>query len=140
LTFEITESAIISDPAKMTSVVGRLKGLGLGIAIDDFGTGYTSLAYLARLPITQLKIDRTFVNNMPGGGDEAAIVRSIIALGHDLNLEVVAEGVESEVTYAQLARLGCDTIQGYWLSPPLASRELGEWMARTQPRVDEEAA
>jgi diguanylate cyclase (GGDEF)-like protein/PAS domain S-box-containing protein len=140
LTIEITESAIISDPAKLTSVVCRLKALGLGIAIDDFGTGYTSLAYLARLPITQLKIDRTFVENMDGDGDDAAIVRSIIALGHDLNLEVVAEGVESEVTYTQLARLGCDTIQGYWLSRPLASHELGDWMARIERRTDEAAA
>jgi diguanylate cyclase (GGDEF)-like protein len=140
LTVEITESAIISDPAKMTSVVARLRALNLGIAIDDFGTGYTSLAYLARLPITQLKIDRTFVDNMHDDGDDAAIVRSIITLGHDLSLEVVAEGVESEVAYAQLARLGCDTIQGYWLSRPLASHELGDWIGRIQPRTDEAAA
>jgi diguanylate cyclase (GGDEF)-like protein/PAS domain S-box-containing protein len=139
LTVEITESAIISDPAKMTSVIRKLRALGLGIAIDDFGTGYTSLAYLARLPITQLKIDRAFVHNMHGDADDAAIVRAVITLGHDLNLEVVAEGVETEDTYAQLAQLGCDTIQGYWLSRPLASHEFAEWLACI-PRSDEAAA
>jgi diguanylate cyclase (GGDEF)-like protein/PAS domain S-box-containing protein len=140
LTVEITESAIISDPSKITSVIRRLKALGLGVAIDDFGTGYTSLAYLARLPITQLKIDRAFVQNMRGDADDAAIVRAVITIGHDLGLEVVAEGVESEETYTQLARLGCDTIQGYWLSHPLAPHEFGEWMARIHESADEAAA
>jgi predicted signal transduction protein with EAL and GGDEF domain len=129
LTFEITESAIISDPAGTKDVIRRLKGLGVGISIDDFGTGYTSLAYLARLPITQLKIDRSFVIDMNRNADDAAIVRSIITLGHDLGLEVVAEGVETQEAHDQLARLGCDTIQGYWLSPPLPPCELRAWLA-----------
>ena len=107
----------------------RLKELGVGISIDDFGTGYTSLAYLARLPITQLKIDRSFVIDMNRNADDAAIVRSIITLGHDLGLEVVAEGVETEEARDQLARLGCDTIQGYWLSRPLPPDELRAWLA-----------
>jgi diguanylate cyclase (GGDEF)-like protein/PAS domain S-box-containing protein len=128
LTLEITESAIISDPVGTQDVIRRLKELGVGISIDDFGTGYTSLAYLARLPITQLKIDRSFVLNMDRNADDAAIVRSIITLGHDLALEVVAEGVETEHAYDQLARLGCDTIQGYLLSKPLAPDELGAWL------------
>jgi EAL domain-containing protein (putative c-di-GMP-specific phosphodiesterase class I) len=127
LTFEITESAIISDPAGTKDVIRRLKELGVGIAIDDFGTGYTSLAYLARLAITQLKIDRSFVMNMDSNADDAAIVRSIITLGHDLNLEVVAEGVESDEAFASLSRLGCDTIQGYWLSRPLPPEQMRAW-------------
>jgi diguanylate cyclase (GGDEF)-like protein/PAS domain S-box-containing protein len=129
LTVELTESAIVSDPVRTGDVIRGLKELGVGIAIDDFGTGYTSLAYLARLAVTQLKIDRSFVKNMHDHADDAAIVRSIITLGHDLGLEVVAEGVESRLTYEQLAVLGCDTVQGYWLSRPLPPAELGEWLA-----------
>ena len=127
LTFEITESAIISDPAGTKDVIRRLKELGVGIAIDDFGTGYTSLAYLARLAITQLKIDRSFVMNMDTNADDAAIVRSIITLGHDLNLEVVAEGVESDEAFDSLSRLGCDTVQGFWLSRPLPPEQVRAW-------------
>jgi diguanylate cyclase (GGDEF)-like protein/PAS domain S-box-containing protein len=140
LTLEITESAIVSDPVRTADVIRRLKELGVGIAIDDFGTGYTSLAYLARLAITELKVDRSFVQDMQSDTDDAAIVRSIITLGHDLGLEVVAEGVESKATYDQLALLGCDTIQGYWLSRPLPPRELGEWLVRARWQTGEAAA
>ncbi|MDP9256172.1 MAG: PAS domain S-box protein [Actinomycetota bacterium] len=132
LTVEITESAIVSDPVRTAGVIRELKQLGVGIAIDDFGTGYTSLSYLARLAITQLKIDRSFVQNMDGDSDDAAIVRAIITLGHDLGLEVVAEGVESRATYDNLAALGCDLVQGYWLSRPLPPAELTKWLAGTQ--------
>jgi diguanylate cyclase (GGDEF)-like protein/PAS domain S-box-containing protein len=132
LTVEITESAIVSDPVRTAGVIRELKQLGVGIAIDDFGTGYTSLSYLARLAITQLKIDRSFVRNMEGDGDDAAIVRAIITLGHDLGLEVVAEGVESRATYDNLAALGCDLVQGYWLSRPLPPAELTKWLKDTQ--------
>jgi EAL domain-containing protein (putative c-di-GMP-specific phosphodiesterase class I) len=128
LTVEMTESAIVSDPAKAAGVITRLRELGVAIAVDDFGTGYTSLAYLARLAITQLKIDGSFVQHMHRNADDAAIVRSIITLGHDLGLEVVAEGVETQETYDQLAALGCDTIQGYLLSRPLAPADLCEWI------------
>jgi diguanylate cyclase (GGDEF)-like protein/PAS domain S-box-containing protein len=140
LTIEITESAIVSDPVRTAGVISRLKELGVGIAIDDFGTGYTSLAYLARLAITQLKIDRSFVQNMDSDADDAAIVRAIITLGHDLGLEVVAEGVETKATYDQLARLGCDTVQGYWLSRALPPDDLGEWLTHTARRLGEAAA
>jgi diguanylate cyclase (GGDEF)-like protein/PAS domain S-box-containing protein len=128
LTFEITESAIISDPAGTKDVIRRLRELGVGISIDDFGTGYTSLAYLARLAVTQLKVDRSFVLQMDTNADDAAIVRSIITLGHDLGLEVVAEGVETEAAFDQLAALGCDTVQGYWLSRPLPPAALRDWL------------
>ncbi len=140
LTVEITESAIVSDPARTTGVIRRLEELGVGVSIDDFGTGYTSLAYLARLAITQLKIDRSFVLNMDAGADDAAIVRSIITLGHDLGLEVVAEGVETKAIYEELARLGCDTVQGYWLSYPLPPGDLSAWITRFTTRAGEAAA
>ncbi len=121
-------------------MIARLRELAVGVAIDDFGTGYTSLSYLARLAITQLKIDRSFIFNMHTDADDAAIVRSITTLGHDLGLEVVAEGVESRATYDLLARLGCDIVQGYWLSRPLPPDELREWLARTGSRTHEAAA
>ena len=113
----------------------RLKELGVGIAIDDFGTGYTSLAYLARLADHAAQ-DRSLVRarTCASDADDAAIVRSIITLGHDLGLEVVAEGVETRETYDQLARLGCDTAQGFWLSRPLPPAELAEWLARLASR------
>ena len=119
----------MSDPAGTKAVIHQLRELGVGIAIDDFGTGYTSLAYLARLAITQLKIDRSFVLNMDSDSHDAAIVRSIITLGHDLKLEVVAEGVETEAAYDRLAQLGCDVVQGYWLSRPLPPAGLSRWLA-----------
>ncbi len=140
LTLEITESAIALDPARTRSVIDRLGELGVGISIDDFGTGYTSLAYLARLPITQLKIDRSFVQTMGTDADDAAIVRAIITLGHDLGLEVVAEGVENEAIYEQLAALDCDTIQGYWLSRPLPPEAVGRWARRAGGMSGEAAA
>jgi EAL domain-containing protein (putative c-di-GMP-specific phosphodiesterase class I) len=140
LTFEITESAIVSDPAGTKAVIHQLRELGVGVAIDDFGTGYTSLAYLARLAITQLKIDRSFVLNMDSDSHDAAIVRSIITLGHDLKLEVVAEGVETEAAYDRLARLGCDVIQGYWLSRPLPPAELSRWLAGSGNGANQAAA
>ena len=124
LTLEITESAIVSDPAQTKAVVGRLSALGVGISIDDFGTGYTSLSYLARLELDQIKIDRSFVSTMDSNAGDAAIVRSIISLGHDLGLEVVAEGVETAITWDQLAVLGCDVVQGYYFSRPLPAEEL----------------
>jgi EAL domain-containing protein (putative c-di-GMP-specific phosphodiesterase class I) len=125
---EITESAISSDPAGTKDVIRRLRDLGVGVAIDDFGTGYTSLAYLARLDVSQLKIDRSFVQQMDANDDDAAIVRAIITLGHDLGLEVVAEGVETEQACHRLAALGCDTVQGFWLSRPLPPAALQEWL------------
>ena len=116
----------------------ELSELGVGIAVDDFGTGYTSLAYLARLAATQLKIDRSFVQHMEDDAHDAAIVRSIITLGHDLGLEVVGEGVENEATNRRLAALGCDLVQGFWLSRPLPAEELTEWLRRR--RSDQAAA
>jgi diguanylate cyclase (GGDEF)-like protein/PAS domain S-box-containing protein len=124
LTLEITESAIASDPARAKTTVEQLSALGVTISIDDFGTGYTSLAQLARLALDQIKIDRSFVLNMDTDADDATIVRSIITLGHDLDLEVVAEGVETSTAWHELERLGCDMIQGYYVSHPLPADDL----------------
>jgi EAL domain-containing protein (putative c-di-GMP-specific phosphodiesterase class I) len=106
-------------------VLDRLSALGIRLAIDDFGCGNSSLGYLKRLPVDVLKIDRSFVMNMEESDDDAVIVRSTIELGHNLGLEVVAEGVETEPTRMRLAALGCDTIQGYLIGRPALPEDVG---------------
>jgi EAL domain-containing protein (putative c-di-GMP-specific phosphodiesterase class I) len=129
LELEITEGTIIADQVRALDVLSRLHGMGVGLSVDDFGTGYSSLAYLKDLPVTELKIDRRFINNMAEDGDDAFIVRSTIDLGRNLGLEVVAEGVETEAVWDQLVMLGCDVAQGYYLSKPMPAADLTEWMA-----------
>jgi diguanylate cyclase (GGDEF)-like protein len=133
LILEITESFIMSDPLRARAVVDRLSEIGVVLAIDDFGTGYSSLAYLKRLPIDELKVDRSFVSDMLTDENDAVIVRSTIELGHNLGLSVVAEGVESFDQWAELASLGCDVAQGYFLSPAVPARELKEWVQTRFP-------
>ncbi|MDP3710873.1 MAG: bifunctional diguanylate cyclase/phosphodiesterase [Mycobacteriales bacterium] len=128
LVLELTEGTVMSDPAVSVEVLERLAALGVGLSIDDFGTGYSSLAYLKRLPVHEVKIDRAFVMGMAGDGDDAAIVRSTVHLAHDLGLTVVAEGVEDAVAYAGLQALGCDVAQGYLLSRPLTADDLETWL------------
>jgi diguanylate cyclase (GGDEF)-like protein/PAS domain S-box-containing protein len=141
LTLEITESAIVCDPGRAKTVVEELSALGVTISIDDFGTGYTSLAYLARLPLDQIKIDRSFVLDMHNDPSDGAIVRAIATLGHDLGLEVVAEGVETEVACDELALLGCERVQGYYISPPLPPDEVPRLLrARATSAATEAAA
>jgi predicted signal transduction protein with EAL and GGDEF domain len=129
LELEITETTMLSDGARTKSALDRLSALGIRISIDDFGTGYSSLAYLRRLPISEIKIDRSFVMNMDGCEDDAVIVRSTIDLGRNLGLSVVAEGVESEHVWAELRRLGCTSAQGYYLTRPVPANELRTWLA-----------
>jgi diguanylate cyclase (GGDEF)-like protein len=129
LELEITEGTIVADQVRALDVLSRINAMGVGISIDDFGTGYSSLAYLKDLPVRELKIDRTFVNNMTEDGDDAFIVRSTIDLARNLGLEVVAEGVETEAVWDQLALLGCDVAQGYYLSRPVPAAALAEWLA-----------
>ena len=135
LMLEITEDTIMADPVRGMGVLAGLGELGVGLALDDFGTGYSSLAYLKRLPVEELKIDRSFVSRMVDDHDDGAIVRSIVDLARSLQLRVVAEGVEDLATWTRLTELGCEVIQGFGVSPPLPAAELTPWLARRMPGV-----
>ncbi len=130
LELEITESTVLGEPDRALEILNRLRGMGLNLSLDDFGTGYSSLAYLQRLPVHELKIDRSFVKNMTTDESDAKIVKSTIDLGRNLGLQVVAEGVESEEIWNYLAELDCDYIQGYYLSRPLPAEELSVWLKK----------
>jgi diguanylate cyclase (GGDEF)-like protein/PAS domain S-box-containing protein len=127
---EITESVIMSKPEQAINTLSQLRKLGIRLAVDDFGTGYSSLAYLDRLPVDEIKIDKSFVSAMAGAVGRTNIVRASIDLGHSLRLESVAEGVEDARTWEVLAALGCDMAQGYFISPPLLADEVLPWLAR----------
>ena len=128
LVVEITESTIMSDPAHALEVLGRLDKMGVQVAIDDFGTGYSSMAHLKSLPVHELKVDRSFVMHMTSSASDAVIVRTTIDLGRNLGLRVVAEGVEDAVTWQELDALGCDAIQGYYVSRPIPAEDLSSWL------------
>ncbi|MBL8270488.1 putative bifunctional diguanylate cyclase/phosphodiesterase [Steroidobacter sp.] len=128
LCLEITESGFMEDPAHAQRMLERLHDLGVHLSIDDYGTGYSSLSYVSRLPVKELKIDRSFVKDMLSGETTLTIVRSTIELGHSLGLKVVAEGVEDEASYRHLASLGCDHAQGYYMSKPLPAADLEVWL------------
>ncbi len=130
LELEITESTVLGEPDRALEILNRLRGMGLALSLDDFGTGYSSLAYLQRLPVHELKIDRSFVKNMTTDESDAKIVKSTIDLGRNLGLQVVAEGVESEEIWSHLAALDCDIVQGYYLSRPLPPDELSVWLKK----------
>jgi EAL domain-containing protein (putative c-di-GMP-specific phosphodiesterase class I) len=121
LEIELTESLFMSDVAQAVELMHKMKGLGINLSIDDFGTGYSSLSYLSRFPIDVLKIDRSFVNDISDDVNDAAIVASIIALAHNLKLAVIAEGVETPEQLHYLRHHGCDEMQGYYFSKPLAA-------------------
>jgi len=127
LALEITENVLMTDPARSLECLKRLHDMGVRLVIDDFGTGYSSLSYLRRLPVDELKIDRSFVANLMSGQDEV-IVRSAIDLAHNLGLTVVAEGVESAEVQMQLQTMGCDVAQGTSISPPRRADEMAAWM------------
>jgi len=130
LCLELTESAFVDDPGTAFATIERLYDLGVRLAIDDYGTGYSSLAYIQRLPMHELKIDRSFVGKVLRSHDNETIVRSTIELGHNLGLKVTAEGIEETEALALLARMGCDTGQGYFIARPLAVADLETWWAR----------
>jgi len=128
LEFEITESMLMADTDSVVGVLETLHQLGIRISMDDFGTGYSSLSYLKRFPIDTIKIDRSFVADIVENPDDAAIIRTIISMGHTLERKVVAEGVETEEQLAMLRRFGCDEMQGYYFSPPMAPEKLTDFM------------
>ncbi len=127
LCLEITESAIMGDPTLALASLSRLNEMGVRLSIDDFGTGYSSLAYLKKLPVQELKIDRSFVMNLDRDSGDAMIVRSTIELAHNFGLQVVAEGVENEHICQTLIRLGCDEAQGYHFGRPMPADDFDEW-------------
>ena len=130
---EITESAIMDDPVRAQQTLERLHAMGVDLSIDDFGTGYSSLAYLKRLPVNELKIDKSFVLNMENDAGDTKIVRSTIDLGHNMGLRVVAEGIESEAVWRLLAALGCDQGQGYFMSRAIPGEQMAAWIAGWVP-------
>lgn len=125
---EITEGAIMADPDKSLQTLVKLHEAGIQISIDDFGTGYSSLEYLKRLPVNELKIDKSFVMRMTEDEDDTKIVQSVIGLGHNFDLVVTAEGVESEETLEKLKDLGCDYAQGFYIAKPMAEEDFIAWM------------
>jgi diguanylate cyclase (GGDEF)-like protein len=128
LKLEVTESALMSDPVIARAVLLELDALGVEIAIDDFGTGYSSLSYLADLPVSEVKIDRSFVSRMAEGSSEKIIVTSTVDLAHNLGLRAVAEGVERRALLPELKAVGCDAAQGYGIGRPLASDAATRWL------------
>jgi len=128
LRFEITESAMMVDPGRALDILNALGAMGIRLSIDDFGTGYSSLAYLKQLPVAELKIDKSFIFSMATNDNDAVIVRSTIDLAHNIGLRVVAEGVEDHQTYEMLSSLGCDSVQGYYISQPMPPEEFIRWL------------
>jgi EAL domain-containing protein (putative c-di-GMP-specific phosphodiesterase class I) len=127
LTLELTESSVMADPERTLELMHRLRLLGVRLSIDDFGTGYSSLSYLRRLPVQEIKVDRSFVMRMDEESDDAAIVRSIVELARTLDLSVVAEGVENRRTWRLLEEMGCALVQGYHLARPMPVAEFESW-------------
>ncbi|MCW2619801.1 MAG: putative Diguanylate cyclase/phosphodiesterase [Modestobacter sp.] len=128
LTLEVTESSVMADPARAVGLLHQLRDLGVRLSVDDFGTGYSSLSYLKRLPVHEVKIDRSFVTGLREQGEDVAIVRAIVDLGRHLGLEVLAEGVEDQETWDLLASMGCDLVQGWHLARPMPTGELLPWL------------
>ncbi len=135
LTLEITESSIIRDPVRAAAVLQRFHELGVRLSIDDFGTGYSSLSYLRQLPVQEVKIDKSFVATMMTQPEDATIVRSIVDLAANLGLAVVAEGVEDDATWDELAAMGCDLVQGYGLATPMPMADFPSWLADHRARM-----
>jgi EAL domain-containing protein (putative c-di-GMP-specific phosphodiesterase class I) len=144
LELEITESTAMRNAEATGTTLRNLKALGVRIAIDDFGTGYSSLSYLKRFPIDSLKIDRSFVTELPGNQDDATIAQAIITMAHALRLKVVAEGVETRAQLEFLTANGCDEIQGYYFSRPLPAEQCTQLLRDKRklplPRAEERPA
>jgi EAL domain-containing protein (putative c-di-GMP-specific phosphodiesterase class I) len=131
LTLEVTESAVMADPGRAVALLHGLRDLGVRLSVDDFGTGYSSLAYLKRLPVHEVKIDRSFVTTLGTDAEDLPIVRAIVDLGRHMGLEVVAEGVEDAATLELLGSIGCHLAQGWHVSRPVPLDGLLPWLRRT---------
>ena len=139
LTLEITEDVVISDPARAIAQLTALRDTGVRLAVDDFGTGYSSLSYLGRLPVNEVKIDRSFITSLSANADDQKIVRSIIDLAHNLSLEVIAEGVEDQPTWDRLADLHCHSVQGHHLAAAMPIADLQPWLSAVAGRAADPA-
>ena len=141
LTLEVTESGMMENPARSIEVLQVLNDMGITLSIDDFGTGFSSLAYLKRLPVHELKIDKSFVLDMDKDESDAVIVQSTINLGHNLGLSVIAEGIENQTLFETVREFGCDQAQGYLLSKPQVAEEFLQWVrARNSQSLQSEGA
>lgn len=140
LCLEVTEGAVMRDTRHGVEMLNRLKALGVHLSIDDFGTGYSSLSQLKRMPVDELKIDKSFVLKLDENDDDAVIVRSTIEIGHQMALNIVAEGVETETIWYLLHELGCDIAQGYYLSKPMPPSELLSWVKKFNESATPEKA
>ncbi len=132
LVFELTESTVMADPERSMGMLSKFTSLGIAVAMDDFGTGYSSLSYLKRLPVHELKIDKSFIRDMAVDSTDAIIVSSTIDLAHNLGLNVIAEGVENSKTWSMLSDMGCDTAQGFYMCDPLPIEELEAWLTTSK--------
>jgi EAL domain-containing protein (putative c-di-GMP-specific phosphodiesterase class I) len=130
----------MADPESVKKVLSKLSARGIRLAVDDFGTGYSSLAYLKHLPVTELKIDRSFIGSISTDGSDMAIVRSIVDLGRNLDLKVVAEGVETKDGMDKLRSLGCELAQGFYIGRPMPGNEVEGWVERWKSRTERLAA
>jgi len=129
LMIELTESMLMDNVQQCVALMHELKALGVTLSIDDFGTGYSSLSYLKRFPVDELKIDRSFVADLPGSATDVALVRTVIDLGHSLGMKVTAEGVETDEQLACLKQFGCDAFQGFLFSRPVTLDQCIELLA-----------
>jgi EAL domain-containing protein (putative c-di-GMP-specific phosphodiesterase class I) len=130
---EVTESAAMTDPAGVSELLGRCRELGLLIALDDFGTHYSSLTYLRQLPIDTIKVDQSFVKELPFSEEDGQIVRALISLGHGLGRSIVAEGVETREQFNWLNKASCDLVQGYFIAKPMRAEHLLAWRESRLP-------
>ncbi|HVK98297.1 MAG TPA: EAL domain-containing protein [Dongiaceae bacterium] len=137
---ELTETAVMTDPEDALRVMTELNGQGIRLSIDDFGTGYSSLSYLKQLPVDEIKIDRSFVMEMAKNNDDQVIVHTTLTMGHNLSMEVVAEGIEDATTLRKLKDMGCDLAQGYHIAKPMPAADFFTWLSKYQASLENDAA
>ena len=140
LTLELTENMVMENAASNIELLQQLKEIGLKLSIDDFGTGYSSLSYLQRFPLDELKIDRSFIEEVKSDNSHAPIVRSMVSLAHDLDMTVVAEGIETDVQLNYMQNLKCELYQGYLRSKPVVPQAFEELLLEDYPEAGSKAA